>query len=479
MRLLTAAFAILGLAGPAESDTIVRLVDPAGFAVEGEVQSYDGEFYRIETDLGVLTLGGGGLTCEGSACPPEPKIVLDIAAPDSGMRRLFVTVLREFARKTDAQIAESYGADGLEVISLIDPVLKGSAEFRLVPAGGDWEILRGPATPAGRGRTDTAIGFDALVPAVGAGNPVTEMTLVALRAAVAGEFPDWTGLGGDDLAVEVIWPSELDPQNAVRLGLRPGAGASRFDLYAKAAAVAGRTPGALAILPLSDIGNAVPLVVTGVCGRGSLGVGDAIRTGDYPFSDVLVLRHPTRRGAPILRRFVDWAGGPEAWQAVRRAGFLALSVGRVAAVRDGRQEAEAEALSLGGTPVPRAAVDALEGAQRVNVAMRFQDGSSLPDRTAPVQIGRLIDAVKSGEFEGRKLIFVGFSDADGSVATNLRLSERRAETIRNEVVAALGGSGGVTAFDAIGIGEAMPVACNGVDWGERLNRRVEVWVADP
>jgi phosphate transport system substrate-binding protein len=32
------------------------------------------------------------------------------------------------------------------------------------------------------------------------------------------------------------------------------------------------------------------------------------------------------------------------------------------------------------------------------------------------------------------------------------------------------------AMEVRGYGEASPIACDEVDWGSRLNRRVEIWV---
>jgi len=34
------------------------------------------------------------------------------------------------------------------------------------------------------------------------------------------------------------------------------------------------------------------------------------------------------------------------------------------------------------------------------------------------------------------------------------------------------------AVRAVGFGELSPIACDDSDWGRRLNRRVEVWLAD-
>jgi len=147
--------------------------------------------------------------------------------------------------------------------------------------------------------------------------------------------------------------------------------------------------------------------------------------------------------------------------------------------RDGRQEADPLALASTGVGGIETSMQAeLGGARRLDIAIRFRDGSSLPDLAARVQIARLARAIASGRFDGDRLILAGFSDANGAAATNLQLSQRRAEAIRAAVLAEPVTGERLTALEARGFGEAMPVACNGVDWGESLNRRVEVWLAE-
>ncbi|MEO1239840.1 MAG: phosphate ABC transporter substrate-binding/OmpA family protein, partial [Pseudomonadota bacterium] len=383
--------------------------------------------------------------------------------------------LRDFARWHRHEVREVFGPSGIEKITLRHQETGGEIGFDFVASGGDLQLQRGP----GRNARATALGFDALVPAVAAENSVAGLTLLALRSALAGEFDNWSGLGGADYPVTVYTDRGFESALANRFALRPAVNARIEERPGHTAAALSDDPGGLALLPLSEIGSAVPLVITGACGRGALAVGDAVRTGDYPLSEVISLSPPPGRAPPLIRDFLSWLAGRDAQRAVQRAGFVDLRVGTVRPGFDGRQEADPVALSLGGSFSSQSAGEDLEGAQRLNVAMRFQDGSSQPDRLARMQIQRLVQAIQSGQFEGQSIIFVGFSDADGAVGANLRLSERRAEAIRSEVVSALSGSGGVAAFKAVGLGEAMPVACNGVDWGERLNRRVEVWLDAP
>jgi outer membrane protein OmpA-like peptidoglycan-associated protein len=69
---------------------------------------------------------------------------------------------------------------------------------------------------------------------------------------------------------------------------------------------------------------------------------------------------------------------------------------------------------------------------------------------------------------------LGFTDAIGDDASNLKLSTDRAASVKNALVA-LGPPKGVV-FETKGFGKANPVASNDTDAGRALNRRVEVLI---
>lgn len=75
----------------------------------------------------------------------------------------------------------------------------------------------------------------------------------------------------------------------------------------------------------------------------------------------------------------------------------------------------------------------------------------------------------------RRIRIEGFADAQGSEAHNLQLSTRRAEALRDALVS-LGVSN--DRIEAVGLGEAYPVASNRTESGRQQNRRVEVLFSD-
>ena len=75
---------------------------------------------------------------------------------------------------------------------------------------------------------------------------------------------------------------------------------------------------------------------------------------------------------------------------------------------------------------------------------------------------------------GGTIALVGHTDASGTLAANIALSQRRAQAVADELVAGLGADG--SRIVAEGVGFLSPIATNQTEEGRRRNRRVEVVV---
>ena len=100
----------------------------------------------------------------------------------------------------------------------------------------------------------------------------------------------------------------------------------------------------------------------------------------------------------------------------------------------------------------------------------FDAASIRPDSRET--LNRLLKAIEARPDAG--LVIEGHTDAEGSDAYNLTLSENRARSVVNWLVAHGVSSGRLTAK---GFGESRPVADNARPDGRALNRRVEITVA--
>jgi outer membrane protein OmpA-like peptidoglycan-associated protein len=106
-------------------------------------------------------------------------------------------------------------------------------------------------------------------------------------------------------------------------------------------------------------------------------------------------------------------------------------------------------------------VATLEGPQ-----FDFNKATLRPDGRAKVRAAA--DTLRS---TSERVMVTGYTDSIGSDAYNLRLSERRADTVRDALVA-----DGIAAsrITTKGMGKANPVASNDTAEGRARNRRVEI-----
>ncbi len=75
------------------------------------------------------------------------------------------------------------------------------------------------------------------------------------------------------------------------------------------------------------------------------------------------------------------------------------------------------------------------------------------------------------EYPESKVIVKGYTDSRGTEEYNLQLSQRRADAVKNYLVAKQVSAARIT---AVGFGESFPVASNDTVEGRQRNRRVEI-----
>lgn len=99
----------------------------------------------------------------------------------------------------------------------------------------------------------------------------------------------------------------------------------------------------------------------------------------------------------------------------------------------------------------------------------FDSGSSAVSPGAAQRLQSLAQTLS--QYPASQVVVKGYTDSVGSEASNLRLSEDRANNVRNYLV-----NYGVSPsrITAMGFGEDFPVATNATQAGQQLNRRVVI-----
>ncbi|WP_424832186.1 phosphate ABC transporter substrate-binding/OmpA family protein [Ruegeria sp.] len=513
-KVATAALICAALAGGATAQDITLTSHDGKVEITGNLLGFDGEFYRVETQFGELTVDGSGVTCDGIACPSLTDFVAEITLSGSSVmaEKLLPALVVGFARQeglTATPVQDSAFGFVYELHQPDRPAPLARLWFRVGTTDqgftdltlGDADIVMAlrevrpdeieAAQDAGlgdlsRARRSRVLALDAMVPVVADENPVRQISPNDLARILSGEIDNWSELGGPDAPIAVHLPEAgsglaqaIDSYLLKPVKVDAPGPSSRHTRNRALVRAVGRDPFAIGIASQADIGNTRALPLAGGCGHALAATRQAIKTEDYPLTSPMFLYLPAHRLPRIARQFLAYVQGDQAQPVIRDAGFVDQFPETVELGLQGNRLANAITTGAGevGLEELQRMVETLRPMARLSLSFRFEPGSSRPDAQSRSNILQLAQALESGAFDARKLTFVGFSDGHGPAAGNARIAKLRAQTVRNAVLAAVE----TTVTDSVeisvdGFGEAMPMACDDTEWGRKTNRRVEIWV---
>lgn len=511
--IFAALFIVIGAFGAAAQDVTLRSRDGA-IEIVGTLLGFDGEFYRVETEFGELTVDGSGVNCTGFGCPSLIDFVAEISVSGSATigRVLMPALIEGFALRnnlTSERLTEEddparftyvlrdgdkpVGRFHLHVSNTDEgfaDLLADEADIVMAMREIRPEEVR-QAREAGLGdmadaRRSRVIALDAMVPLVEAGNPVVALSITDIVRVLTGRVDNWSAFGGPDAPITVHLrgtQSGLSQAMEDRL-LRParaelGASVVRHASNRALVAAVANDPFGIGLGSFSDTGLTKTLVLTGPCGFQLRAARRTIKTEDYPLTAPMFLYVPARRLPALGRDFLTYTRSTPAQIVIRRAGFVDQEPEAVPMDLQGDRFANAVlvARDAGGLENLQAMTRALLRKQRLSLSFRFEAGSARLDAQSRSNVMQLASALEAGSFDGRALHFVGFSDGAGPAEGNLTIATRRATAVREavELAADTADLSRVT-LSVMAFGEAMPMACDDSAWGRQVNRRVEIWV---
>lgn len=482
--------------------------------LSGTLLGFDGEFYRVDTIYGELTIDSSGVVCEGSGCPSLQDFVAELSISGSAtMGAVLMPALVEgFAQRNGYEAIRADEDATHFSYTLIDSRTgkpAGYFYFRVSNSDeGFADLLANEADlvmslremtsveekrafNAGMGdmrqaRRSSVLALDALVPIVSPQNPVREISPLEVAKVYSGQIQNWRELGGADAPIALHAPSPdsglgqaavdriLEP-----VGLEISTNAIRHRRGAVLSEAVRRDPFALGVSSYAEIGAAQPLTLTGTCGRSLRATRRTIKTEDYPLSAPMFLYTPARRLPKVARAFLAFTQTPEAQIVIRRSGFVDQAPEEIPIDDQGNRFANAIVAAGDGVDLTelQRMIGRLSKMKRLTTSFRFEAGSVALDAQSRANIVQLAQRLEQGRYDARELLFVGFSDGIGPAEGNRAIALRRAEAVRQSILQAAEAVDiskteiGVEAF-----GEALPMACDDSAWGKLTNRRVEVWV---
>jgi phosphate transport system substrate-binding protein len=516
-RLRAAVFAallFLGFASPLVAQDITLTSPDGAVEISGTLLGFDGEFYRVDTQYGELTVDSSGVRCDGPGCPSLTEYVAELAFSGASVmsETLMPALIEGFALRNGLQARRTaliedqfeYSLQRPDTGSIIarfyfrvtntdegfadllaneaDAVL-ALREIRSEERARARDASMGDMTDARRSRV---VALDAIVPVVAPGNPVTEISPEDLAKVFAGQITNWQELGGPDAPITLHLPDERSglSQAVEDMLLRPARvqvaeNVQRHAISSTLARTVTTDPFGIGMASFAEIGTAKPLNLTGSCGFSLTATRRSIKTEDYPLTAPMFMYLPARRLPKIAREFLLYMRSPAAQIVIRRAGFGDQAPEVIPVNAQG--DRLANAITASGAEVSlndlQHMVAQLRPLRRLTTSFRFEPGSTRPDAQSRGNIQQLAREIEIGLYDAKRLVFVGFSDGDGPAAGNRSIAQKRAESIRDAVLNAVEVPEAIQAnVDVMAFGEAMPMACDDTGWGRKVNRRVEVWL---
>lgn len=471
------------LAGAAQDLTLTSR--DGALSISGTLTGYDGEFFRISSAYGPLTIDGQGVVCEGPACPDltAPKAVISITGASDAGTKLLPPLLAAFARAR--RLILHSGATTLMSDATTGEVLAEISFAPASPSDARNALISGEAMFALASNTEPDLGFqsvalDAMVPIVAPDNPTLRISTTDLARVLSGEVTNWKDIGGPDMPLVLhglAGDSDVARALKARLGKDPAVTVSHASLTELAAAVA-KDPWALAVTGRSVAQPAKLLLLTDSCGFPLLPTRLAVKAQDYPLTLPVFFLTPRHRLPLIAREFLEFLSTPEAQAAIASAGYIDRSVERLPMTVDGLRLINAIKGAGKQTTLEdlQNLVAAMDGADRLSLTFRFEGGTNTLDAASQDNLADLAQMMEAGLFKGQALILAGFSDGQGNPAANMDLSRARTDAVLSALKSLVPGMPLDQLPTEAAFGGALPMACDAVAAGRRLNRRVEVWL---
>ncbi len=481
---LTFAFAIL-CATTAQGAQVELRSEDGLVSIDGEILGFDGDMLTVDTGYGVVKIPGNSITCLGDGCPDglrkgTVKVSVAYARPED--RALFDEILRKGAEDTDLGV--SFNGSG--EISISGRSAGASLTLFESRTAGDVRILSGVAAVPGAGelagRADWAsrdraavqlFQSRALAVVIGSRAGVASLSMEDLARVFAGEVTNWSELGGNDVDVQPMQTAPGDPtHDALRRAVTDpfGKQVSKQVLIAKDIALVLSTlavaPGGIAVVPVGLLGEQQPVAILDACGRPSRPDQFSVANGSYPlivstYAEISKAVASAPLSATMDRLALDWSGSELFESDLARLARLDVIL--------------KEALPEGLKRAAEAFVASTISANRMAITLR--DGPLPRADAARQRLGfvRLAKGIANGDFDGREIMFLGFTEGPSDPAEAIARSTETAEAMLKAFrdFAPDAASRTAVSFVAAGHGFVGQSNCAATDAAQPF---VEIWV---
>ncbi|MEO0621488.1 MAG: phosphate ABC transporter substrate-binding/OmpA family protein [Pseudomonadota bacterium] len=513
--------------GAAEAKDVVLKSRDGQQVMRGELISADNGEYKISMAIGVFSFSQDEMICEGNACPEyiDFKYDLEMAGVAEVVEQLVPIILDGYANNLDAEanaldetgtlIADlsaaaatrkaggslsvevmSYEGEQLALFGLKETedhdafAMLANNEVPIVFTDREpYKAEREAVAAAGGGKLksvgqERVIAVEGLAVVVHPDNPIPSITMSEIADVLAGRITNWVDLGGPNMPINLYsFEEDTEAFHPVRIALLDPYKLSNLTFDANIVLSIGelttavtRDIASFAVVPYSSKRGTRALPVAHDCGIVVEPTPAAMKAEEYPLQlRIYAFNRPEVDG--YARQVLDFLDGPDLDGMVNKAGFVDLSVETEGTERELHrlQEDMAKTEDPYELDFMKRLERELSGVERLTTVFRFAPGSNRLLTKSVRDVERAIEYI--GEHKPRRVIFAGFTDGRGGFEPNIHISEERAASMMETILAeAKNGEFDGVEVSSMGFGELDPVACNDKFSGRAINRRVEIWV---
>jgi len=493
--------------GETRADQTVTLASRDGtIKTIGELVSFDGAAYLLQTAIGRVSVPVGNAHCVAGACPDPDLQRLTLSGAHTLGTELIPALIDAYSYAREADVAlGATSVDGTRTLrlthfsgeSMADVALRtrGSSSGLQDLIGGTAQIalatrpvVEGDLTAASaakRNPVESVLALDGLLIVTAPDNPVRALSMESIAKIFAGRITNWSEVGGLDAPIVLYGRATDSGTGSIFNSLvmqpqrfRVGAAMNNLKSDADVSDAVQNNPLGIGFTSYSNERGAKSVAIQGVCGIQTPATAFTIKAEEYPLTRRL-FAYRAAQSAPMVEDFLTFAISDEAQPVIARTGFVDLGVSALGINEMGLRFVAAMLPSNAETQIGalQSMTSDLIAAERLSLTFRFENGSSTLDSRAKSDLVRLAKMIADGRMLNKEVMLIGFTDAVGRADINAHLSQTRAEQTADALRALLP-PGTSTEISSIGYGEMSPLGCNETANGRRINRRVEVWTRD-
>jgi len=496
----------------AAQEILLRSVD-GNIALTGDLVSFDGRKYIIESMIGEMAISAEMVDCFGEFCPDLVAELTEftIAGADALGATFLPTLIEAYALERGGDLQVEFDGNGAAQFNVIDAdgsiystiTVNSGSQNDSFAALGSSEAVIGFSRQAANGAIidqftrqglgditsadqENIVALNAVTIVVHQDNPIKSLSLSEIARMYSGELDNWSQLGGLNAPVSLYRLDENQGSTAI-LAQKAMAGdavsftgsATVLQSDAEIAGAVSRDRNGIGISGIADAAVATVLPLRLVCGQVKAPSRFALKSEEYPLTQRLYMYTTSALRPDRANEFIEFVLSETGQMAVENTGYIGQYVSRLSLDQQGRRIANAVVAenninSLGNL---QNLLTTVQEAERLSLTFRFINGTSDLDNRAQGDILRLANMIRAGAFNNKQILILGFTDNIGSEAENARFSQARAELVRAAIINAAGASNlGNVKITPVGYGNTSPLACNETDAGQYINRRVEIWV---